>query len=66
MSNKLDMKLKDFIKFSWLMLIGGFVATVLGFIQLFFTEPKIGINLKTQQPVIINGSVLFLLGVAFL
>ena len=37
MSNKLDMKLKDFIKFSWLMLIGGFIATALGFIQLFFT-----------------------------
>ncbi len=65
MIKKIDKQYKDFNRFSWFILIGGFLAFILGLLKMFFSEPSIGINLKTQQPVIISGSILILVGIVF-
>jgi amino acid transporter len=59
---KKEEKLKEFRKSSWGTLFFGFFFFVLGFLQFFFTEPKVGISLKFLQPLMLDGSLFLIIG----
>jgi uncharacterized membrane protein YiaA len=65
MNKRADLKYKEFIRLSWLFLTGGFIIFLIGIIRFVFFSPGLGINIKTQQPVVLNGSLLIILGLGF-
>src|SRR5690554_4549139 len=65
MNKKTKIKYKKFIRESWLYLIGGFFLFMIGSIRFLLFMPGIGANLKTQQPVVMNGSFILILGFGF-
>ena len=60
---KKEEKLKEYRRFSWGIAFGGIFFFVIGFLQFFFTEPKVGISLKFLQPIMIDGSLFLILGI---
>ena len=65
LSKKSQRKYKEFNLYSWLFLTGGILLFGIGFYIFFFLEPAFAVNLKTQQPVVANGTILLILGVGF-
>lgn len=43
-------------------MIIGVVCLALGLLKFFYSEPELGINLTTQFPTVINGTILMILG----
>lgn len=65
MTKKVEIKYKEFIRLTWLFIIGGFISFALGLTKFLFMSPRIGINLKTQHPVVLDGSLMIILGLIF-
>ena len=65
MRKQIEVKYREFVRLSWLLLIGGFILFSLGLTKFLFFSPGFGINLKTQQPVVLNGSLMIILGLVF-
>lgn len=66
MKINLDNKFKDFNFTSWKIFILGALSLAAGIYAYFFNKPYAGVNIKTQQPVISNGSILLVLGLGLL
>ncbi|WP_426430112.1 hypothetical protein ACPX19_11310 [Winogradskyella sp. HB-48] len=59
------LRFQKFVRNSWIYTFGGFIALTYGSFRFIFIFPNTGINFKTLQPVVINGSVTIMVGFGF-
>lgn len=62
MSKKINGSFTKFKRLSLFYLIFGFVLLSIGLYRFLFLTPEVGVNLKTMQPVLINGVFIFIIG----
>lgn len=62
MSNKINISFAKFKRLTYFYLIFGFFLATIGLFKFLFSTPKLGINLKNLQPVLINGVFIFIIG----
>ena len=64
--NKSKWMSKSNASWFWLLLISGIICFIGGFVALFTNSFSIGMNLRYQQPAILDGSIFILIGIGFL
>jgi amino acid transporter len=56
----------EFKKLTWFIFITGIAFSLVGFYRFFYTSPSLMKNLKTQEPIMFDGSYFIFLGVLIL
>jgi uncharacterized membrane protein len=62
MSKKINDSFAKFKRLTYFYLIFGFFLATIGLFKFLYITPELGINLKTMQPVLINGLLIFIIG----